>query len=190
MKTLLDRVTHYLKNEYGVEIKKENAGSENYVNIADFSGKTIRVNTSVRGDEELIFIIAHLFGHMVQFSNYPHYKELVEETERPKPLQLSEEFKAAFYAYEREGYAIGKALLEQALGPTKTEQLDERYQLYLETDFTAFWSYITTGVQISSVEFEKKLRENYRSGVGQNRKPLTRVDLPREIHPQRGAVVF
>jgi hypothetical protein len=189
MKNIFDQVRAYLTERYDINILIQGRGSDNYVDVADFAEKTIRINADARNEEGLVFIVLHLFGHMVQFSHYENYKDLVEETERPKPLLLSEDFKTKFYSYEREAYEIGSALLRAAAGDEVSESLARHFRIYLETDFDIFWTYLTTGIQTSPTKFEETLHDNY-ALFPADISFLERGELPEDVRPKKNVTVY
>ena len=180
MQTNLEKLIVFLQNTYGVEVVIKDS-IEDGIEIAELVNRTILINKQSRSETEILFVIGHLFGHMVQFSHYEDYRHLVEKVGEPKPLQLSNDFKKAFYAYEVEGYRIGKGLMETVLGKTETNILDEKYQIYLETDFITFWEYLTTGNQISVSAFNTLLLRNYIDWKGRYPNQLKGIPPPDTI---------
>jgi hypothetical protein len=172
MDSNLDRVTALLRDKFAVAVA---------IN---------RVNADSRDDEGLLFPIAHLFGHMVQFTRYRDYAHLVDTVEGPKPPALSEGFRREFYAYGFEAYRLGKALLTAALGEAVFGAMDERYQISLDTDFAIFWDYLTTGRQMATRDFNGRLAQNYRRWAGRYPHPLEAKRLPDAVSSQKGAVVY
>lgn len=180
MQTNLQKLIAFLKDTYSVEVTIKDS-IEDGIEIAELVNRSILINKQSRNDTEILFVIGHLFGHMVQFSHYEDYRHLVEKVGEPKPLQLSDDFKKAFYAYEVEGYRIGKGLMEAVLGKAEANTLDEKYQIYLETDFLTFWQYLTTGNQISVSAFNTLLLQNYIAWKGKYPKELGSIPLPNTI---------
>lgn len=129
------------------------------IEIGELKNGRITLNTDSRDDLSLVFTIAHLFGHYIQFRNYSKYKHLVETVEQTVPLQLSENFKQDFFNYEKEAYGIGKSLMNDSF--PVTEDIDQKYQSFMITDFEHFWHYITTGHRAGLKEFNKLLNINY-----------------------------
>lgn len=185
----ISKITQFLKETYDVDVVIKDT-AEDGITIAELKQKQIVVNKDSRDDLGILFVIAHLFGHMVQFTNYEKYRHLVETVEKPKPLKLSDEFKEEFYQYELEGYKIGKGLIEAVYGNDFAEEINEKYHIYLETDFVLFWQYLTTGNQLSNAEFNKRLEENFESMHGLIKNPLPAIELPKTISPSHGANVY
>ncbi len=180
MQTNLQKLIAFLKDTYNVEVTIKDS-IEDGIEIAELVNRSILINKQSRSETEILFVIGHLFGHMVQFSHYEDYRYLVEKVAEAKPLQLSDDFKNAFYAYEVEGYKIGKGLMETVLGKAEASMLDEKYQIYLETDFSTFWEYLTTGNQISVSAFNTILLQNYIDWKGRYPKKLEIIPLPNTI---------
>ncbi len=165
METNLEKLSNFLHSKYGVQVIINDAVIDG-IEIAELVNRNILINKQSRGEAEILFVIAHLFGHMVQFSHYENYQYLVEKVAEPKPLRLSTDFRKSFYEYEVEAYSIGKGLMEIALGPEIVAILDEKYQIYLDTDFLSYWDYLTTGKQASVAEFNTLLLHNYSNWKG------------------------
>lgn len=129
------------------------------IEIGELKNRRITLNINSRDELSLIFTIAHLFGHYCQFNNYENYKHLIEGVEKPVPIKLTEDFKNEFWSYEKEAFAIGKSLMLEAF--LVDENLDNRYQTFMVTDFEHFWNYITTGKNEGVAEFNRRLEQNY-----------------------------
>ncbi len=181
MKINIRSLLRYLSDKYGIEVEIKDT-LEDGIEIAQLKNKKILINQDSRDELGILFVIAHLFGHMVQFERYDDYRHLLEPVKAPKPLVLSEDFKKAFYAYEVEGYRIGKGLIEHALGENCAREIDEKYQIYLDTDFTLYWEYLTTGVQSSAKEFNEELYRNFINWKGNYRKTLEAIEPPDSIN--------
>lgn len=154
---MLNNVVACLK-ERNIEVhfvNSDNAGIE----IGELRNGKILLNNHSRDELSLIFTSAHLFGHYCQFKNYAKYKHLVEEVEKPVPIKLSNEFKEKFWDYEKEAFGIGKSLMLEAF--SVDENLDNRYQTFMLTDFEHFWDYITSGKREGVKEFNQRLETNY-----------------------------
>lgn len=186
----ITKASAFLKDRYGIEVIIDDFPEEEGVEIGALSHKKILINRKSRGEMEVLFVMAHLFGHMVQFTNYEKYRYLVETTEQPKPLVLSDDFKQAFFDYEVEGYLIGKALLEEVLGKEEAAALDEKFQVYLHTDFDTFWDYLVTGNQITIADFNALLSKNYEQWRGTYTEPLESIPLPSVVDPKKDVVVY
>lgn len=182
-------LTAFLRDRYDVQVQLNLGDEPDAVDIGALEGRTIRVNLGSRSALEAIFVICHLFGHVVQFSQYERYRRLVETVEEPKPLRLSESFKAAFAAYELEAYEYGRELLRQAVSPSFADQVDVFYRVYYETDLRLFIQYIETGQRISAHEFLRILHHDYGAGPAV-RTPIACKMLPRHVSPQKDAIIY
>jgi hypothetical protein len=188
--TAVEHVAMFLFEKYAVEVVIADFKEKEGVEIGALTDKRILINKKSRDDVGVLFVIAHLFGHMVQFSNYEKYRHLVEEVEKPKPLSLSESFWLEFYEYECEAYRIGETLFLEALGPITADLLDERFQIYRDTDFVMFKKFLKTGRQISIDEFNEILDRNYIKWSGNYPTKLRTVTLPETVEPRKDATVY
>ncbi|HVU95540.1 MAG TPA: hypothetical protein VHE34_09960 [Puia sp.] len=171
---MLDKLVVHLQ-QYALQVVFV-AIDDDRVAIAELTQHKILVNTSSRAPLEIVFTIAHLFGHYIQFANYEKYRSLIQKVkEEPKPLQLPKGFKAGFYDYEMEAFQIGKKLLEniQKFDP----ELERKYQLFFETDFELFWQFLTVGTKQSAESFNRELNQRYETDK-KDRAPLVPIDYP------------
>lgn len=145
--------------------------------IAELRAGTIVVNYTARTKWSAAITIAHLFGHLVQFMTYAKYERLVEAVRGPKPVILSDRFKAEFAAYETEAFAIGKGLLLEVT--TFDVNVERFYQAFHRTDFELFWDYITTGRKTNAREFDIALEQNFLLLQGKDLVPFESITPPR-----------
>ena len=145
----------------GITVTFLDEGNEERVTIAQLRDFRIIINRDSRDTAGSLFTIAHLFGHLVQFTDYEAYRHLTERVEEPKPLRLDEEFKRAFYAYECEAFGYGKTVMREAF--PLTPDVERRFAIFMETDFEHFWNYLTTGRQGDVASFNALLTRNYHS---------------------------
>jgi hypothetical protein len=145
------------------------------IEIGELKNNTILLNVNSRDELSLVFTMAHLFGHYCQFKNYDKYRRLVETIEKPAPLELSAGFKAEFWEYEKEAFGIGKSLMMESF--PVSDELDNRYQIFMLTDFEHFWDYITTGNNEGITEFNRRL-DNYYNQDMQFEEKVHAVSIP------------
>ena len=156
---MLERVVAVLKKQ-GVDVHFVESDNEG-IEIGELKNGRITLNTRSRDKLSMVFTIAHLYGHYNQFRNYSKYKHLIETVEKHVPIQLGHEFKQEFWEYEKEAFGIGKTLMNESF--SVTEEIDQKYQTFMVTDFEHFWNYITTGTGESISEFNDRLVKNYLS---------------------------
>ncbi len=178
----------FLAKQYGIEVA-DDAG----VRIGVLSDKKISLNREARGETERLFIIAHLFGHMVRLPDHDKYKPLFNKFKKEKILTFpnlaeSEHFRESWIEYEMERWKIGKKLLETSLGVKRVEYLDEKFQIYIDTDLATTWEYLTKGEQTSNTDFNALLERRYLDGVGRYPNKLESIDLPDKIEFNKGVL--
>jgi hypothetical protein len=142
------------------------------IEIGELKNNKIVLNTKSRDELSLVFTIAHLYGHYTQFQDYEKYKHLVEEVEKPVPLKLTNEFKSAFWEYEKEAFSIGKGLMQEVT--MFDDELENKYQTFMETDFEHFWDYLMSGRNEDVKSFNERLEKNYKK-INNKRVPLKAV---------------
>ncbi len=129
--------------------------------LGRISGSTIEVVRDPLERTIEAFTLCHMFGHMVQFTTPTRYKHLLDRVSKPPPIQLSEDFWGAFYAYEREAYGYGATLLERS-SPTN-DALRSQYANFMGVDFEHFRHYITTNHRSDRAGYRTKLLRRYAS---------------------------
>ena len=107
------------------------------------------------------FTLCHMFGHMVQFTTPERYEQLLDPVSKTPPIELSEDFWGAFYAYEREAYGYGATLLESSI--PIDDALRSRYANFMEVDFKYFRKYISTNRRSTRTDYRAKVLRRYES---------------------------
>jgi hypothetical protein len=174
--SLLRTVVKTLRKR-GIKVQLSRSEQER-IDIAQLQNKNMIINTRARDTLSIIFTIAHLYGHLIQYSNYKKYAHLIEEVKKEKPLELDEKFKKQFYRYELEAFCIGKGLMLEAFNITR--EMDSKYAIFMKTDFSHFWAYITTGEKGDIETFNQMLKENYKHWKRQRHR-LMPIMSPRSI---------
>jgi len=134
-------LTRYLTNKYNLTvIERGVVDSEEF--IGSFNGKNIIVKSGL-GDEHKLFLLAHLFGHCVQWcgADSTNYADVDQSLPVNNGGGLSEEKLEALRAYEAEaaGYAV------QLLNDSLSIDLSQWFSDWSHAD----WDYF---VNISSFE--------------------------------------
>jgi hypothetical protein len=184
------RLTTYLRQKFGVSVFLQDMVLTNWSeDVGEFQGNAISVNPAARNVRDSIFVICHLFGHMIQFSEFDKYRNLVEAVDRPKPLKLRLAFKRRFAQYELEAYCYGRELMRRSLGEPFAATMDEAYHLYFRTDLELFFRYVASGRRNTVQAFSHAIRAKNRARKATGERPISNKVLPRSIMPVRGAVV-
>jgi hypothetical protein len=184
------RLAAYLRQKFGVNVFLKGMALTNWSeDIGEFEGMAISVNPAARNVRDSIFVICHLFGHMIQFSEFDKYRNLVEAVDRPKPLKLRWAFKRQFAQYELEAYCYGRELMRRSLGEPFAAAMDDAYHLYFRTDLELFFRYVASGRRNTVQAFSHAMRTKSRARKATGERPITDKALPAFIVPARGAVV-
>jgi|GEM_PF-2702534 len=170
---VLNDLIYLLENKLGFKVEL-NSSDLNEESIGELSQKHIKLNSSLRKPQEIVFTLSHLFGHFIQLQEFDKYRYLVDTVKLDKPLNLPSNFKKEFWDYEKEAFQIGKKLLEQII--TFDSDIERKYQIFFETDFDLFWEYLETGQEIDPMHFNKVLYQRYKSDTNTSRTPLKALD--------------
>jgi len=128
--------------------------------IAELKNKKIKINKNSRDKLSILFTMAHLYGHLVQFNSSGYYQRLTKRVKPPFPLKFSDGFKQKFKEYEMEAMRIGKGLMLESFD--LDYETDIKYYIFMETDFKHYWNYVTTGKKGSIRDFNLLLLANYK----------------------------
>ena len=110
----------------------------------DLDGATIHVDYLLSAEERL-FLVAHLFGHTVQWNLSPEGYELG----RPQHPPVEAELLAALIVYENEAAGYGLALLHSVA----ISGLDVSYSRYAACDARYLTRYYVTGEKARFFDF-------------------------------------
>ena len=137
-----DRVEQYIQRVYGVPIVTRDIPDPL---IGDLNGSEIQIDSAVTPEQRL-FLLAHLFGHTVQWNVRPEAYELGQ----PRQPPVTKDALPALMDYEKEAarYALG---LFHEIGITEADQwlsdyaacdnayLRHFYETGEKKDFLSFW---------------------------------------------------
>ncbi|MGA7559081.1 MAG: hypothetical protein WCF61_02265 [Terriglobales bacterium] len=138
------RVQHHLETFYGIRVVTRDIPDPL---TGDLDGAEIDIDYAVT-DEQRLFLLAHLFGHTVQWNVDPTLFEIGRRYRPP----VNEDLIPAVIAYEREAACYGLAMLHE-LGITSDDinqwfcdytACDQAYLLHFyrtgeKGDFRTFW---------------------------------------------------
>ncbi len=174
----LSRLMEFLERKYHLSVVPLESGISMLEQVAEMKYNRLVINTSSRGLEGTIFVVAHVFGHLVQYAT-KNYGALLAQVSGTPPLNLSEEFKQEYFAYEIEAYEIGRGLIEQAL--LITDDMDKRYQAFKLADLDHFWHYLVTGVSGSRNDFDVLYQEKVALHYATLQSPMKMIFPPESI---------
>jgi hypothetical protein len=135
-------VQKHLENTYGIRVVTRDIPDPL---TGDLDGAEIDIDYAV-GSEQRLFLLAHLFGHTVQWNVDPANFEIGRQYRPP----VNEGLIPAVISYERQAASYGLALLHQ-IGITELDQwfsdytaCDQEYLLHFyrtgeKRDFRSFW---------------------------------------------------
>jgi hypothetical protein len=136
------RTQKHIEGTYGIRVVTRDIPDPL---TGDLNGDEIHIDYAVTSDQRL-FLLAHLFGHTVQWNVDPSSFELGRQYKPP----VSEDLIPAILAYEGEAASYGLALLHQ-IGITDIDRwfceytaCDQAYLLHFyrtgeKKDFRSFW---------------------------------------------------
>ncbi len=175
----LGQLISFLKSQYGIEIVPVGQEPESDW-VAELRDRRMRVNLASRGAEGAIFIVAHVFGHMVQFATTKRYNAMLEHVHRDKPpIEFDAQLEREYRAYEFEAYMIGRGLLSQVM--EVSDEMDRRYQVFMATDLEYYWRYLVTGHGGSQRDFDRIFAMKMTSEYPGLRSPMPSLEPPKSL---------
>jgi len=127
------RVEELLKTRYGIAVVTRDIPDPL---TGDLDGLEIHIDCSVTPEQRL-FLLAHLFGHTVQWNVDPATFELGRQFKPP----VSESLFPAIIAYEKEAACYGLSLLHEA----SLTNVDEWFSKYSASDQAYLVDFYRTG---------------------------------------------
>lgn len=154
-------LTAFLGDKYGlrVEVGLSPRDVSAAVEYANLRNGTIQLS-AVRSEEQQGFVLAHVFGHLVQYLDSDRYAPLISKVETPPPIHFEPEDERAYLDYEMEAFGWGEVLM-RACARVPAE-LFNRYRAFAAVDFRTYLSYLKTGVQTDPDSFQTMLRTEAR----------------------------
>jgi hypothetical protein len=136
-----DVVERFLEERYGIGVVTRDIPDPL---LGDLDGAEIHIDHAVT-EEERLFLLAHLFGHTVQWN----VREGALELGRPHKPPVPEELLSEILAYEREAAGYSLAMLHEA----GIRSLDQWLTDYTATDLAYLSHYYRTGEKGSFWDF-------------------------------------
>ncbi len=146
--------------QYDVEVRIL-ANPDNDSELGALDGPTMHVILDQAEPTITVFTVCHLFGHMIQLTDYPRYAGLVESVAGRPPLSLPPAFWESFHVYEREAFGYGRSLM--SLAGAVDQETEAKYAVFMESDFAHFRKFITTGRRLGRNQFRRWLRWRYKT---------------------------
>jgi hypothetical protein len=136
-------VERRIREHYGIEVITRDVPDPL---TGDLDGATIHIDHEVN-DELRLFLLAHLFGHTVQWNVQPGAFDIG----RPHTPPVDEALLPAIIEYEREAAAYGLAMLHES----GVAGLDQWYSDFTACDMEYLHHYYRTGEKRNFREFWK-----------------------------------
>lgn len=161
----LEAMVAVLSSRYGlvVEVAAPQRPNCAAVEIANLRDGKIRLSPG-RSAEQQAFVLAHVFGHLVQHLDAPLYAALLELVESPPPIVFTPAQERAYFEFEMEASAWGEALMRACM-PVSPELL-QRFRGYVLTDYTTYLAYLKTGIATDAQRFQEAFTRTAATPIG------------------------
>ncbi len=158
LQMFLNRVVLFLREKYEINVQFVDGFIGVNREVAEWRNNRMIVDIRERNTLAILFIVCHVFGHLVQYSTTRKYSDLLAiVNSRPLPLDLDDNFKQRYFPYEEEAFQIGKGLMEQVF--EVSTKLDRLYQVFMHADFEHYWNYLLTGKGSSRELFNRRFHQ-------------------------------
>ncbi len=149
---LFNLMTSYLWKHYELGVELVNHTSDiSSDEVANLSNGRILLSFA-RTTEQQCYILAHVFGHLIQHKSRAKYLELLLQIDRPPPVDIQGLLKCQYFRYEMEAYGWGEELIRQC--SSVSDILLHRYSTYAAVDFATYCLYLRTGKRTSDSKFQ------------------------------------
>jgi hypothetical protein len=167
---LFETLSRHLSQRFGLQIQiaESDATRSQAMEVASLRDGKIQLSPA-RSPEQQAFILAHVFGHLVQNLSRSAHIALLEKIEAPPPIFMSTSLKFEYLRYEMDAYAWGDLLIRQCVLPTKN--MLHRYTTYAVVDFATFAHYLETGRRVDNNKFQAI----YQNSLRAKKKPLWNI---------------
>lgn len=158
----LDRISDFLSTKYKITIEIDISNTANNIGqeVANLHAGTIQL-TKARTKEQQGFILAHVFGHLVQYLSKEKYQHLLEKVEDGPPIYFDTQTKKQYFMYEMEAFAWGEALMRECM-PISNETT-HRYRTYACVDYAIYLFFLKTGLHTNENKFQTLYTESLKS---------------------------
>ncbi len=173
-KLVLNDTITYLKKNYNLDVYLLNNKVWLSEQVAQWENNIIAIDVSKRWILGTLFILSHVFWHLIQYSTTNKYEKMLNiVNSRPLPLKLDNVFKSKYFNYEMEAFKIWKWLLENFI---KFDiNLNKKFISFMYTDFEHFWNFLITWKKNPIENFNELWSENYLKCVDNK---LDSIDAP------------
>lgn len=180
LQVFLSRIVLFLREKYAIDVQFVDGFISVSREVAEWRNNRMIVDVRERGTLGSLFVVCHVFGHLVQHSTTRKYSDLLAIVDsRPLPLDLDNDFKSRYFPYEKEAFQIGKGLMEEVF--EVDSELDRLYQIFIQTDFEHYWNYLVTGRGSSREAFNRRFRRMQKEMLQDITVPLQSIKPPETL---------
>jgi hypothetical protein len=183
-------IARFLKSNYGLDVlitSDSDAGLNS--EIAALQGGILTVNAKARTNNCRIFLVSHVFGHIVQYCSSNRYLNLITSiSDSAPPITLSPALRILYNEYEVEAFSIGLGLLKSVYKLTEDEEI--QFQAFMKTDIHHYMTFLTSGRASSEREFNELYGRNLEAMRSQAFRPATFMLPPAWIDPRMAKEIY
>ncbi|MFL6846327.1 MAG: hypothetical protein ACJ8ER_15780 [Allosphingosinicella sp.] len=182
-------IATYLQTKYGlyVDITEDDVGLAG--EVAALQNGVLLVNVRMRTNNCRVFIVSHVFGHIVQYCESGRYVDLISNiSAATPPITLSPALRALQEEYETEAFAIGLGLLKSVYDLTEDEEI--QFQAFMRTDIDHYLTYLTSGQARSDCEYQELYSINLEAGRSQAFRSTAFMPPPLRIDPRMARDIY
>ncbi|MCH8518910.1 hypothetical protein LAT59_04075 [Candidatus Gracilibacteria bacterium] len=171
---MLELMVKLLGEKYGIEVELVNESVTIQDEIAQWKNNRLKVDVRKRGTIGSMFLLSHVFGHLIQFSSNADYESILSVVRgRTPPMNLSSEFKSQYFDFENEAFQFGRTIMEEAFD--MDESLGVLYSSFAYADYEHYWRHLVRAKGSTKNEFDDVWKNFIKGGIGDT---LQAIPLP------------
>ena len=136
----LNKTIWYLQDKYKLKV----VFITNYLSAKNelnwWSNNIIGLNIDNKESLGSLFMLSHIFWHLVQYSSWKDYSHLMKHLKWQKPLNLNDSFKEHYFLFEKEWFEIGKWLVDD-LNIFDQNIIELLYDAFMYADYEHYWHF-------------------------------------------------
>jgi hypothetical protein len=174
---MLEKMITVLDTKYWIKVELTKNPVTVKEEIAQWKNQTVKVDVRKRGTLWSLFLLSHVFGHLVQFSSDIDYNTLLSHIKnKTPPINLSDDFKKEYFSFENEAFQLWRTVMEESFDMDTEFWI--LYSTFAYTDYEHYWKYLTKAKGSTKNEFHVVWKNFINWGLGDT---IISVPLPNSV---------
>lgn len=162
---MLEKMVTLLSAKYWIEVELVNTSVSIQDEIAQWKNNRLKVDVRKRWTIGSLFLLSHVFWHLIQFSSDVDYNELLANIRDQKPpMNLSPAFKADYFDFENEAFQFWRTIMEEAFDIDN--ELWILYSSFAYADYEHYWRHLVRVKSSTKEEFNEVWKNFIKAWIG------------------------